>query len=573
MAVTKSYNNGVFISETKFPNISLSHLDEAHIMYMNRGNEPITDLGILEPFIKSGYMSRKPIFVDALKPSSVMYVEPNGRGSYSFKVPVPATETYLVEDISGMDKPGLDGQEFDLRFNKKFTGKTAIIKFALSDDVEFYVVDFKRAGTNWDYTLRVNAVDAKHKYVPKQHLRPGQRVYISTSASGEYNTVFNEINEGGLTGGGFREFHNYVGSATANVHTSITRDGAFNKLDNMIVGGINDYADMLTITEFLPGTLGYLNNMQDQGMGKSPMDRYMQKYNNNQNKALEAIKRESVRSILPKIEYIMKQQILSDASTQAMWGTGGAIKVDGGTTAHLPVGLWFQLQKGNYFTYNISDFSLEYIENKIMEIWGHKVNPYESKMVVTVKTGRGGYDLAVAAISERHKNRAYMVMDKDFTEGSGFKRGLMASEFNHYEWAYGIIQYEVDNSFDPTDTDLSENPRLPGRFGGNRLSSYVFMIADASGKDDNIVEVRKKDHWDFAHYVHQGKLQYPIGGGLAGVNGGKPFVTGNPRVQHGFEVFMEMPHRAMFMKDPSKTIVIRPFNVETGRALYSTYFD
>jgi hypothetical protein len=137
-----------------------------------------------------------------------------------------------------------------------------------------------------------------------------------------------------------------------------------------------------------------------------------------------------------------------------------------------------------------------------------------------------------------------------------------------------IIKFEIDPSFDPIGRDDIENPKVNvGRFATHHLSSFVFMIPDLSGEGNNIVEVRKRDHWDFAHYVVQGKLRYPISGGVADVNSGNAFVTSDPRLNHGFQVFMEKPHVAYWMKDPSKALVIRPFNPVTGRAFLSSYFD
>lgn len=573
MSTAKSYNNGIFIAETKRPDITVGHIDMAHIMHLNKGNSDVTHLGTLEPFLLSGYMPRKPMFVDALKPESVIYVEPNGTGRYDFSIPVPAPETILIEDISGLDKPGLDGSPFKLRFNRKFTGRTSIVKFALSSDVEFHVMDYERVGDYYDYTLQIQAVDAKDKYAPKEWLKPGQRIYISSSAISEYGTVYNDINEQGE--GGERKFYNYVGSANANVHFTVTREGAYSSVDGSVTKSLASYADMITMYEFAPGTIGYFNQTYSQTKISSPGEIYRKKYDSDK-KAVEAMNRDLVRvAVIPKVEYIAKMQVLADAQHQAVWGTGGAIKSDGGVTSHLPVGLWFQMQKGNYYTYNVSDFSLEMIEKYITDIYKYKMNPYngESNMII-VKTGVGGYELAKKQIEERHKNRGFVIQDKDYVSGSGFHMGSLAREFDYYDFAYGTIKFEIDPSFDPIGRDDIENPKVNvGRFATHHLSSYVFMIPDLSGEGNNIVEVRKKNYWDFAHYVVEGKLRYPISGGVADVNGGQAFRTGDVRLNHGFQVFMEKPHVAYWMKDPSKALVIRPFNPVTGRAFLSSYFD
>lgn len=573
MDTNRSYNNGIFITETKKPEVMVGHLDVQHVMHMNKSNSSVTDLGMLEPFLASGYLPKKAMFVDTLRPESVIYVTPDGIGRYEFSVPVPSPETVLIKDISEMDKPGLDGTPFKLRFNSKFTGVSSIIKFTISSDVEFHVTDYERVGEFWDYTLQIQAVNAKDKYAPKEWLRPGQRIYISSSAIGEYGTKYNDLNEMGS--GGERKFYNYVGSASANVHLSVTRDGAYSSVDGKVSASLAHYTDMITMYEFAPGTIGHFNQTYSQKPVETPGQMYASKYGS-ADKAGKAMEKDIVRyAVIPKIEYLAKMQVLADAQHQAVWGVGGAIKTDGGTTAHLPVGIWWQMQKGNYFTYNISDFSLEMLEQYIVSVYKNKLEPFgNTKPTVIIKTGLGGYELAKAAINAKATNTGYMIYDKDYTEGSGFNMHLKPREFVSYEHPYVTIKFEVDPSLDPIGRDDIENPKVSmGRFGAYHLSSYVFMIPDLSGGGNNIVEVRKKDFWDFAHYVVEGKLQYPISGGVAGVNNGQAFRTNDVRLNHGFQVFMEKPHVAYWMKDPSKALVIRPFNPVTGRALFSGYFD
>ena len=574
MIAQRSYNNGIFIQETKRPDVLKGHLDAAHIMHLNMSSSTVTNLGTLKPFLQSGFLPRKPMFVDAFKPESVIYVKPDNTGRYEFSIPVPAPETVLVEDISGMDKPGLDGSPFKLRFNRKFTGRTSIVKFAISSDVEFHVVDYEQVGDYVDYTFQIQAVDAKEKYAPKEWLKPGQRIYISSSAISEYNSTYNDINE--IGGGGERKFYNYVGSAFANVHFSVTREGAYSTVDNKVTKSLADYQDMLTMYEFAPGTIGHFNQTYSQNKYATPGERYKEIYKS-EKQAMDAMKRDLVSvAVIPKIEYIAKMQVLADAQHQSVWGTGGAIKTVDGTTAHLPVGLWFQMQKGNYYVYNIGDFSLEMIEKYITDVYKYKSIPYssDSNITVVVKSGVGGYELAKAEIEKKQKARGMTIWDKDYVEGKGFHHTMRAREFDTYEFAYGFIKFEVDSSFDPIGRDDIENPKVNvGRFGSYHLSSYTFLISDLSGEGNNVVEVRKENYWDFAHYVVEGKLRYPISGGTADVNGGAPMRTSDVRNNPGFTVFMEKPHVALWMKDPQKAIVIRPMNPITGRAFMSSYFD
>ena len=583
MPTPLSFNNGIYLSSTVFPEGSVGHLDAEHVMHMNMGKDNVTHLGMIEPYMRSGFMKRKPMFIDSFKPESVIEVSPDQQGMWTFSVPIPSPETVLIENISGMDKPGIDGIPFKLRFNRKFTGKTSIIKFSISSDVEFHVIDWERVGEYVDYTLQIQAVNSKDKYAVAEWLKPGQRIYLSSSAVSEYSTEYNDLNNDGIGGGGFRKFYNYVGSAAAGVHSTITREAAYSGIDPQPLMSLKAYSEYISMYEFAPGTIGHFNQNYQQQKVSSPGALYRQKYNPTGNKpngdaiANQAMKRDIVRhAVIPKVEYLMKMQLMTDVSQQAVWGVGGAIKTDGGVTAHLPVGVWFQMQKGNYYTYNIQAFSLPLLEGYLTNVFKYKADPYQdNKPTVTIKTGIGGLEAAKAAILERYKTQPLMVRESDYVSGNKPHNMILSSpDFIGYDdFPYAKIRFEHETSFDPIGRDDIENPKVGTRFGSYHLSSFVFMIIDLSGEGDNIVEVRKKDYWEFSHIVEQGKLRYPISGGSADVNGGMPFLSNDVRGNPGFRVFMEKPHIAYWMKDPSKSLVIRPYNPVTGRALFASYFD
>jgi hypothetical protein len=573
----KSYGNGVFVKETRFPEIQLGHLDAAHVFAMNRKGAEVTHLGQLTPFMLSGYLKHKPMFGDMLSPTSIREVDASGQGTFTWSTAVAPKECYFVEDLSGSPTPGIDGEPFKIRLSKYLSGKTSVIKFSEFSDVELYVLDYEKFGDFWDYTVQILSPDAKHKYLPKHYMRAGQRVFSSTSyGAGEYGNVYNSINGdiSGMGSAGERLYQNFVGTATANVHYSVTREGAYSSVEGSVVKKLSDFEQMLSVYEFQPNSLGWKNKngsitpfelYSEANRGKS--DAYV----------LDVMKRDILRqSVIPKIEYIARMQIMADVRQSGMFAVGGRVGQDGATSTFAGVGLWWQMQKGNIYSYNIEDFSLEMLEGYIKSLYKSKVVPYElegAKPTITFKCGIGIIEIIKKLIRDRYHNQGLMVEEKTYVSGSlDHKLVLTSPDFIGYDdFPYAKIRFELETAFSPkTSTMDVDNPTVATRYGGEPLSAYTIMCADLSGEGNNIVEVRKRNYWESAHYVEQGKLQYPLQGGIAGVPN-TPFLTSNVK-NAGFTVYMEQPHVAYQMIDPSKVFILRPFNPITGKPLFASYF-
>ena len=123
-AVPLTLQNGIYL-QTREYNYQ-THLDSAHLMRMEAGRATdTTDLGMIVPWITTGYMER-PGMWDLIGQGKNRLLHSEGH-IYKWQQPIAEQPTYVVEDISGVSKPGVDGTTFKLKLNKRTFGNSAII--------------------------------------------------------------------------------------------------------------------------------------------------------------------------------------------------------------------------------------------------------------------------------------------------------------------------------------------------------------------------------------------------------------------------------------------------------------
>ena len=128
---------------------------------------------------------------------------------------------------------------------------------------------------------------------------------------------------------------------------------------------------------------------------------------------------------------------------------------------------------------------------------------------------------------------------------------------------------ELVPGLDPTDANPQINPVVPmsNGIGGHRLSSYMIIIEDITNNaSGNIVELVYQNDWDFQKRVIVGKLPYL---GQPRFNGG---VFNSANHHPGYQMIMEKRDKAYWVKDITKSLLIKPINPFTGRAIYDGYF-
>ena len=99
---------------------------------------------------------------------------------------------------------------------------------------------------------------------------------------------------------------------------------------------------------------------------------------------------------------------------------------------------------------------------------------------------------------------------------------------------------------------------------GFRLSSYIFMITDITGKNDHIYELKNQPSSEFRWIYENGKSDYM----------GSPLkFHGKLDASYGFRVGMTLRHKAYWVSDPTRAFMVLPYSPFTGIPYGQDFMD
>ena len=566
--VPQSLGSGVFLRQTKYPEMS-GHVDSADIFAQFR-QAKVHNFGLIDYFAQKGIMPPQMSRMGTMERVMV----PGHEFTYSH--PMAAKEFRLVEDLSRVDRPGIGGSKFKLKFNsRKFDNGWEItadvhlgVSLLITDD------EILREGDFWVYTVQIKGENAHERFYPKELLAANTIFFqLGTHGGGEYSQTRPSIPE---MGGGERTFMQHVGYDEARISYSVTRDAAMMRLPKTEFRSYDQYLEMMQIFEFMPGSLGYQLSMQSPEV-KAQMDIvdiYRREYGVNANTRMEDDT--FLNSWLPKVEMISLRTLQQSQETQGYWGTGGVFNSDGRTDVKSNLGLFHQYMLGNTSSYNIAYFTLEQLETMIVSRLHGRVDfdPSSLKQSVDIKTGKGGLSLIYSLTKHLPSQAGLMWSIDQILKGLGGNNRTLFFDAPHIaSWTTdsGIrINIIYEPSLDPIEASELVNPMIPvnNATGGYRLSSYMFIVDDLSSNNtaadgsSNIAELYYGPDWDVRKSYTNGSLPYP---GSENANG-----TWQKSLDFsGFRVDLEVKYKAYWLKDPTKSLVIMPINPKTGKTIYN----
>jgi hypothetical protein len=283
----------------------------------------------------------------------------------------------------------------------------------------------------------------------------------------------------------------------------------------------------------------------------------------------------ALRSWVPKIEALGLAYLEMMVQNEAMWGSGGLVDFDGATkAANSALGLYHQLNMGNQHYFNLYDWTIEKFEFVVGSRLKNRVEPFKGNKI-KVKTGQGGLAWVKNQMRNKPGQQGMVLQASDFIQGLGKNnnQSLTLTNLDISSWVmsngYGTIEFELAPGLDPIDANELINPMVPmsKTIGGHRLSSYMFIIEDIVDLEgDNICELVYGPDWDVRKSVIQGKLAYmgnTFNGDMWQRSGHHP----------GYEVFMEKRHSAYWVKDITRSLVIKPINPFTNKPIFNGYFQ
>jgi hypothetical protein len=537
---TPVLNNGIFLRDNQYQ--TSSHVDSYHLSNLLKSAEP-TDLGPVDLWAMAQKVEMPLYQMSSFGGKNVIMVD-NNRGEYKWQIPVAQDLPYIVEDIeSGNDTTnplGVDGQTFKIKLNKRSFGHGDIITYDKYNGVELYITqdDIVPVGDGFIYTVQLVNND-NTKYLERQYIVIGTKVFRKGSARGEYGERFSDI---GNVSAGFREFYNFVGGAEAHVHYSIS-----SRADLMMKGGMKADGTIPVIEMWrnfdkgLDPSITSLETMADK-MGKD----YVKKaYQSGQ----------LSRSFLTTLEAAHLTKIANDIETYLMWGQGGKVRQDGPDDIRLSVGLWKQLDNSYKRIYNRGSFNLDLFKSEIFNFFNGRVEfkgPDPQRSLI-VQTGLGGMKLVNEAIKKEAVNSGLVLNAHELGAVTGKGMDL---NFGFAYTSYVIpflanVKFVLNPAFDNVHTNDIENPIIDGF----PLSSYNFIIFDITDNtNDNIFLLKLS--WDnqLKWFYQNGTMDYM--GRTQGFQSSGNF--------NGYRVFMTQTMPAIWVKDPTKVLKIVMRNPITG---------
>jgi hypothetical protein len=556
-AVPLTLQNGIYLQTREYD--YTTHLDSAHLMRMESSKSlDTTDLGMITPWITTGYMER-PGMWDLIGQGKNRLLHSEGH-IYKWQQPIAEQPTYIIEDVSGVDKPGIDGTTFKIKLNKRTFGNSAIITANKFGGVELYVTsdEIRRDGDGFLYTVRLNTTNKKAKYFPKELLQAGTIFFQIGSVLGEYGQTYNDV---GNFSNGYREFYNYVGEGFANAHFTVTREAALSRISQKCVIGLQNYRKIIEMYQLRPGSAAYDISRQ----GQSPVSVYMDK-GMSAKQAAEAVKADIVKKAwIPEVEMLAKRMVERDVENYAMWGAGGVLDVEGATQVRLPIGLFHQLNMGPTYNYNIPNFQLRKLDAWVTSRLKDKIDPYGQNKIV-IGTGLGGLKLVRGQILDTVMAMGLTFEHDRYVKGNDNQMLYFdGPNFISYRMSFGIVEFKHVPALDPIAANEIENPMIEG----HRLSSYMFIIDDLTASNDNIHEIVYGPDFDFHHFYINGRMNY-LDNPAYGTSRSGPYQASNTGA--GFEVYIEKRLKAYWIKDLTKSLLIKPYNPYTGKPLFEPYY-
>lgn len=542
MSNTPVLNNGIFTRDTSFK--VESHVDSYHLLNLIKQDSP-TDLGVVDLWAMTQKVEAPLYQMASFKGRNVISVD-DPKGQYKWRVPTAQDLPFIVDDISDIDKPGIDGTTFRIKVNRRAFGYGAILAFSKYVGIELYVVprevaEIEQHGDGWAYTVQLVNND-NVRFLDKKYLKAGTKVFRMGSARGEHGRSYDDL---GVISSGYREYYNYVGGSEAHSHYSVSSRAALIEKNGVTANGGLKVAEIWR--SFDPGldpTItsldGIVNKMGEDYVRKSMANGTL------------------LRGWLPALEAAHISKVARDIETYLMWGKGGRVR-DGADDIRMSVGLWQQLDSSYRRVYNRSQFNLDLFRSEIFSFFNGKedfVGP-DPKRNIVVQTGMAGMKLATEAIAKYALSQGLLV---DATQIGAITNKGMDLGFGFAFTSFIIpfvagVKFVINPALDPVHDNDIDNPIIDGY----RLSSYSFIIFDVTDNMNDNIYLLKHSVYDkgLIWFVEEGDMSY-MARQLQGFKG-------NPRMS-GYAVYMRQTMPAIWVKDPTKILKIVMRNPITGKA-------
>lgn len=540
MATPNLISQGVLVADKQVysPNAHVNSLN-LFAAGMQNGTE-MDNLGLIKTWSQI-FRNVQPLYNFDQIAKQTMYTE--GTRGVTWTTPIAMENPRIVEDLSETEKPGQDGQEFRIAFDKPFSISQTITYDHINNKYQLIVTQEPyNDGDRWIHYVKVMGGDNKRAYISKEFLSPGTQWYqISAFRGDEYDNIAASFR----TEVGERQWHYYLGQSEVAYDFEISKKALL-----LSKSGVNTNGDALRVFElvkFQKDSEGFKYMLGDPSTNLSKVVKEAYKGD------LKAMKGDIAgKSWFFEIEKATMDKLMYDWIMNLMWGVGGRTKLQTDTVSVSPGLYWQHRNYGTVVKYNLNQFSLDFLRNYIEQHFKHRMD-FSAAGTIVIKVGAGIYNIIEKEIKKEVAASGIIVAVEDsqrFLEGSRFELNF-AMRYNAFflkQFPQVKILMVHEPALDPVFANNISNPIVDGT---HRLSSFTIILYDLNDiESDNIRLVKWK---------YDDKLRYMKEIGNIAWNDDSNTFIGN-RGFSGIRGTMSMRHAGMLLIDPTKSLMFELIN-------------
>jgi len=428
-----------------------------------------------------------------------MVNDPNGVFTYKIKKRAELPKV-IVNLAASIAKPGIDGQEFEIVFDKNvFVVNDIITAHRYEQETQVQIVSEGEKYQN-GFKFRARAIGASGSdFVNQRFLQVGTEYFKIGNILGEYTTSFSSL-------------------------------GMFDGNLEVMADVLQQYGVEHTITDWADATkLG----MQTDASG-NPLD--ITYYSVTDPMAVG--EKTKIVGWEPTVSRLLRMEMMRMKANTLMWGRQGNAKDEKGRPTRAKQGLWQQLHLGNVIYYDRGQFSLNLIRAAVGDLFYNRVLIKDRN--VKIYTNRSGMELAATAIRKDFNGQNFMVDAGKFLDGKDRLKQGYAFQFDHFMTTEtGPVEFVELEQLNEHATFLELGP--------NKKTPPIFIILDISGQDDaGIREVKLATRPNMYYQYIPGSVGF----------GSQQTVVAS---KDPYSTYMMKDFAGIFLEDPTKTVIIKEF--------------
>ena len=545
MSTPNLLQQGVLVQDKQYysPN---THITESNLFAAGiRKEVPMDDMGLVKTWTQI-FRNVQPLYnFDQIAKTTVSVDSDKG---FTWSTAVALENPIVVEDLSESDKPGIDGQEFKVAFNRPFSVTNVITYDHIHNKFQLIVTkEPYKDGDRWVHHLKIDGVAAKNSYLSKEFLAPGTQYYKITSRRGDNNdtvasTFQSEVGE--------RLWHYRLSNTEIAKGFSIDKKSLIQLQSGKAKDLGNDFR-VWELYKFAPGSDAYKYMVGEPSTNITKIVNEVYKGDKN------AAKKDIVgKNWFMEIERATMDQLMVEWTMNLMWGTGGTTSVQYDTMQTSPGLYWQHRNYGTVVKYNFPTMSLDFLRARIEEHFKHRID-FHAEGEFIFKVGAGLYEFLQKEIKKEFIAAGLVVQvgeSERFLSGSRQELDFTMRFKSFFLKTFPKIKITIvfEPALDPVFANNISNPKIDRNY---RLSSFTGILYDLNDIEaDNIKLVK----WSFDDKLRYQKLI----GNVDWADQNATFISsGN---FPGIKGTMSMRHANMWLVDPTKSLMFELINPMTG---------